>query len=681
MNRTRTRTRSVWAAAALALASTLGTATMAVADDVANNLDTTVDATAESMALNLGGADGTATFFVSPTNGDGKNGCNLTGSTELLVNVASSNSAVATAGFGSDGRTGATFTACGDTRTVTVRPVGVGTTTVSLSQVSNNSSGTFNFAPATFSVTVSAKNTAPQVSVTGVSQGASYEKGGVPAATCEVTDPEDGAVAPFPAALSGSLDPDGLGSQTATCSYTDRGPDPLTVSVSKTYTIVDPSAPEIGYTLSPVVPDGLDGWYRDSVALTWDVREPQSPASLQKAGCVDQLITADQHATTYSCSATSSGGSTGPVQVTIKRDGNGPVVSYDETATAAPDGDNGWYVTPVTATFRATDAFSGMAAGTDTRTATSTGDGAAVSIASPAFSDRAGNPTPAGAAHSPAFKIDTVDPAVGDAVVTGTRGSNEWYTSEVVASFEATDATSGVAGDNPRTASTGTDQGEVTLLSPAFSDVAGNTTAAGARTVTVKVDSVAPSVELVGGPDQDASYTFGSVPAAPTCTASDATSGVDGDCQVTRYGTGVGTHTLSATATDRAGNTTTVNRTYTVLPWDLKGFYQPVDMGGVINKVKGGSTVPLKFEIFAGATEVTDTAAVASFGVAQIACSSSAVTDTIELVTTGGTSLRYDTTGGQFVQNWKTPTAIGCYAVTMTARDGSRITARFQVTK
>ena len=31
-------------------------------------------------------------------------------------------------------------------------------------------------------------------------------------------------------------------------------------------------------------------------------------------------------------------------------------------------------------------------------------------------------------------------------------------------------------------------------------------------------------------------------------------------------------------------------------------------MNGVVNTVKGGSTVPLKFEVFAGTTELTDTA-------------------------------------------------------------------------
>jgi hypothetical protein len=56
-----------------------------------------------------------------------------------------------------------------------------------------------------------------------------------------------------------------------------------------------------------------------------------------------------------------------------------------------------------------------------------------------------------------------------------------------------------------------------------------------------------------------------------------------------------------------------------VRAWRLSGFYQPVDMGGVTNTVKGGSTVPLKFEVFA-ANELTDVGAVDRFAVARISC-------------------------------------------------------------
>jgi hypothetical protein len=104
-------------------------------------------------------------------------------------------------------------------------------------------------------------------------------------------------------------------------------------------------------------------------------------------------------------------------------------------------------------------------------------------------------------------------------------------------------------------------------------------------------------------------------------------------------------------------------------------------MGGVWNTVKGGSTVPLKFEVFAGSTELTTTAAISGFTQQKTPCSTSgAGEDAVEVTTTGGTSLRYDTVAGQFVQNWKTPTTPGaCYRVTMNAQDGSTLTALFKM--
>jgi hypothetical protein len=137
---------------------------------------------------------------------------------------------------------------------------------------------------------------------------------------------------------------------------------------------------------------------------------------------------------------------------------------------------------------------------------------------------------------------------------------------------------------------------------------------------------------------------------------------------------------MTATATDNAGNVGTATQSYTVLAWTLNGFYAPVDMNGVYNVVKGGSTVPLKFEVFAGATELTATSVVQSFVQTRIACDGSAPADDIEFTTTGGTSLRYDTTAGQFIQNWQTPRSAGtCYRVTMTTQDGSSLVAFFKL--
>ncbi len=49
----------------------------------------------------------------------------------------------------------------------------------------------------------------------------------------------------------------------------------------------------------------------------------------------------------------------------------------------------------------------------------------------------------------------------------------------------------------------------------------------------------------------------------------------------------------------------------------------------------------------------------------------------VETILTGGTSLRYDSTGGQFSQNWQTPKKPGtCAVATTTMQDGSPITSR-----
>jgi hypothetical protein len=93
------------------------------------------------------------------------------------------------------------------------------------------------------------------------------------------------------------------------------------------------------------------------------------------------------------------------------------------------------------------------------------------------------------------------------------------------------------------------------------------------------------------------------------CTAADATSGLAG-CVVTGYTAIVGTHQLTATATDVAGTEDTIE----------------------------------------------------------------------EIVGTGGTGLRYDSTGQQFIQNWKTPAGAGaCYRVTVTLIDDTAQTALFKL--
>jgi len=147
---------------------------------------------------------------------------------------------------------------------------------------------------------------------------------------------------------------------------------------------------------------------------------------------------------------------------------------------------------------------------------------------------------------------------------------------------------------------------------------------------------------------------------------------------------GDGTYLSSAAPVDVIGLTNAVAALWDgepitpVVPWTFSGFYHPVEMSGVWNTVKGGSTVPIKFQVFAGAAELTDPSIVVQpLAATQTACSGGA-TNTIELTPTGGTSLRYG--GGHFIFNWKTPKMPGyCYVITVFFTNGGSLSANFEL--
>jgi hypothetical protein len=358
-----------------------------------------------------------------------------------------------------------------------------------------------------------------------------------------------------------------------------------------------------------------------------------------------------------------------------------------------PDGDNGWFVTkPVTVGVSATDA-SGIASVNCTPSFTETSSTATSKSGTVSVTDEGtttvsctatdgATPANTSSAVTADVKIDTVAPSITDGSFdSGTAGSNGWYTSAVLNKFSASDGTSGLAdcaANFTKSSGTSEEGSSVKIASGSCKDNAGNVNP-GIESSAYKIDLSDPyGITWTGGPSDGASYYFGSVPSAPTCDASDDVSGL-ASCAVTGYSNAVGNHTMTATATDNAGRTATAQRSYTVLAWTLGGFYAPVDKPNTLNVTKGGSTVPLKFEVFAGTTELTDTAVVKTF-VTGISCTAGSATDAIEQYATGNTSLRYDATAGQFVFNWKTLKQPGtCWAVKMETQDGSFIEAYFNL--
>jgi hypothetical protein len=142
--------------------------------------------------------------------------------------------------------------------------------------------------------------------------------------------------------------------------------------------------------------------------------------------------------------------------------------------------------------------------------------------------------------------------------------------------------------------------------------------------------------------------------------------------------TTVGTYTVSVTVSDKDGGvsqpfTGTVRVAY---PWT--GFFQPVDNPNVLNVVKAGSAIPVKFSL--GGNYGLSILAAGYPVSAATPCTISSVSDDIEqTVTAGGSSLSYDPATGQYIYVWKTDkTWTGCRRLVVQLVDGTSHIAYFQ---
>lgn len=501
--------------------------------------------------------------------------------------------------------------------------------------------------------------------------GTTYLLGSVPAApTCTATDSGGSGFAGCEVGGYSTA----VGTHTLTATAYDVAGNSTTSASTVSYTVVeDTTPPVITPTFSGTV--GANGWYRSGGTLSWSIVDDESAVSAT-TGCESVTLTQDQATVSYTCSATSVGGTAQGTE-SIQIDATAPVISNSANTGST----TGWNTSAVTSTFMLTETGSGAdadCAAAFPASVTSTTDGAEVTNHAPGCTDLAGNA--ASAASAGPFAIDTVDPTITAAVSPASNdGANGWYRTAPTVTFTCSDATSGIASCVADGAST---DSRLVTEGLAAQSVGGTATDRAGRTSTVsvhnlKVDTSNPS-DVAFSSTLTGSYPWGSVPAAPTCTAQDDVSGVPaGGCVVTGYSAAVGTHTLTATATDRAGRQATATSTYTVAPWVMSDFAQPVDMGLTPNSAKAGSTIPFKFSLSSGGTQLTALTAVASLKYTAVSCSSTPA-DEVEMLATGSTSLRYDTTARQFVYNWKTPSA-GCYRVTVTAADGSAKSALFKL--
>ncbi|MCL4860690.1 MAG: PxKF domain-containing protein [Caldilineaceae bacterium] len=343
--------------------------------------------------------------------------------------------------------------------------------TITLSATCQDLAG--NTGSATYQVKVD--KTAPTVLVTGVSDGAAYEVGAVPTAACSTSDALSGVATPATLSVTGG-NLDGTGSFTATCSGATDVAGNSAAPVSVTYTVNPPpdtTAPVI--TPNVVGTLGNNGWYVSDVTVSWSVVDNESAISNQ-SGCETQNVTSDTAGVTFTCSATSSGGSSSE-SVTIKRDATAPTVSA--TASSAPNG-NGWYNSNVTVQFTCADNLSGVVSCPADQILSS--EGTAVASTAQTISDQAGNSS--AASNVVTVQLDKTAPVV---AVTGvSNGASYTVGSAPVAGCSTSDALSGVATQATLSVSGGNADGtgSFTATCSGATDNAGNS---GGASVTYSV--------------------------------------------------------------------------------------------------------------------------------------------------------------------------------------------------
>ncbi len=360
---------------------------------------------------------------------------------------------------------------------------------------------------------------------------------------------------------------DGHYNVTVTVTDDNGGTGSSTASVTS-----DTSPPVITPTVSPA-PNGA-GWDHSPATITWTVTDSLSPIT-SMTGCDPTTLSSDSSGTTYTCTATSRGG-TAAQSVTVKLDQVAPLLTG--AATTTPNA-HGWYNAPVTIHWTCSDALSGVA-GTCPTDTTLSSEGSAVT-ASASVSDVADNVTNA---TSTPVQIDTHAP------VTTASAVPTWNNNDVVLTLSATDNLSGVNTTNYTVDGGPVQSGNSIVLTAEgihtvqfwSTDLAGNTETP--NTATVRIDKTAPTITSAQSPTANGAG-WNNTAVTVTFTCGDSLSGV-ASCAAPQTVTSEGANQpVTGNVADAAGNTASTTRTLNIdeTPPTISGAVPPANANGWYN--------------------------------------------------------------------------------------------------
>jgi hypothetical protein len=300
----------------------------------------------------------------------------------------------------------------------------------------------------------------------------------------------------------------------------------------------DTTAPVITPSITGTL--GTNDWYTSDVNLSWTVIDPQSTVT-STTGCDASIVAADTSGVTFTCSATSTGG-TSSGSVTIKRDASAPN-SPVATKTPAANGAD-WNNTAVTVSFAdaGDNGPSGIASCTSDAVLS---DETAGTNVNGTCADNAGNVSSSSTVQ---VKIDMTAPDI-SASRTPLANAAGWNNTDVTATYTASDALSGPAS----TTGTHTFVSEGAGQSHTFTvtDLAGNS--ASATVSGVNIDKTVPAISTSQLPVAN-DNGWNNTDVTASYTASDALSQLESPAAGSHTFVSEGQQSHSFTVTDLAGN-------------------------------------------------------------------------------------------------------------------------------
>lgn len=315
------------------------------------------------------------------------------------------------------------------------------------------------------------------------------------------------------------------------------------VSETNSFTVkIDNETPQCNILLTGT--SGTNGWYTSNVTAELEIQEVKSGIL---TNAIDKTsITNNTTGTTITGIVTSVSGKVGTCTKTVKID---KVIPSAPQITASDSiASNNWHKTNFNLTLSGANNISGnnYKYGTTSNPGTT---GTNISLTTNTsgttyYAKVCSNAGLCGVNASYIVKLDTVIPQCSIAL-TGTSGTNGWYTSNVTATLEPSELVSGVAASNlDKTSITSNTTGET--VTGIVTDNAGNI---GTCSITVKVDKTTPSAPTVTASDSKASNTWHSA---------DFTLNFSGESNVSGntyyYGTTTSPST-AGTSTSVSGNT------------------------------------------------------------------------------------------------------------------------------